>query len=186
MKYIKTELNKCNYLNTPCFEDFLQPRDIGNKEKLDIEITNKSKIERIFKKYKNKFIFILHSSAQPSYYLAKNNIFKDLNINAIGSLNMLEFTKIYFTKVKFIFTSTNKVYGNNPNKLKFIDHKSRWEVEKKLSISVKKININAPIVGDHQWYISDISKFKKCYPDFKLKYNITRILDEIIEAEMAF
>ena len=99
---------------------------------------------------------------------------------------MLEFTKIYFTKVKFIFTSTNKVYGNNPNKLKFIDHKSRWEVEKKLSISVKKININAPIVGDHQWYISDISKFKKCYPDFKLKYNITRILDEIIEAEMAF
>ena len=58
-------------------------------------------------------------------------------------------------------------------------------VEKKLSISVKKIKINLPRVGDHQWYISDISKFKKCYPEFKLKYNIPRILDEIIEAEMA-
>ena len=103
MKYIKTELNKCNYLNTPCFEDFLQPRDIGNKEKLDIEITNKSKIERIFKKYKNKFLFILHAAAQPSYDWAKNNIFKDLNINAIGSLKHAGVHKNIFYKSKVYF-----------------------------------------------------------------------------------
>ena len=50
---------------------------------LDIDITNKSKIERIFKKYKNNFSFILHAAAQPSHDWAKNNIFKDFNINAV-------------------------------------------------------------------------------------------------------
>jgi len=66
-------------------------------------------------------------------------------------------------------------------------HKSILEalnyVENKTSIEVKrKLNKNNRI-GDHKWYISDISKFLKDYPDFKLNYNTSRILDELIESE---
>ena len=56
-------------------------------------------------------------------------------------------------------------------------------VEKKLNITVNTINIKTPRVGDHQWYISDISKFKKSYPNFTLKYDVFKILDEIIDVE---
>ena len=57
-------------------------------------------------------------------------------------------------------------------------------IEKKLQIKIKKKIINKPRIGDHQWYISDIRKFKKNYPNFSLKYNVPKILDEIIEAEI--
>ena len=73
---------------------------------LDIDITNKSKIERIFKKYKNKFSFILHAAAQPSHDWAKSNIIKDFNINAVGTLHMLELTRLYSPGAKFIFAGT--------------------------------------------------------------------------------
>ena len=56
-------------------------------------------------------------------------------------------------------------------------------LKKKLNINVNTINIKKPRVGDHQWYISDISKFKKSYSNFKLKYNVFKILDEIIDVE---
>ena len=55
-------------------------------------------------------------------------------------------------------------------------------IEKKLKIKVKKKTIPNPRVGDHQWYISNINKFKKTYPKFKLTYNTGRILDEILES----
>ena len=97
---------------------------------LSIDITKKSQIEKIFKKYKNKFSFILHAAAQPSHDWAKSNIIKDFNINAVGTLHMLELTRLYSPGAKFIFISTNKVYGDNPNKLSFIEKKSRWEISK--------------------------------------------------------
>ena len=97
---------------------------------LSIDITKKLQIEKIFKKYKNKFSFILHAAAQPSHDWAKSNIIKDFNINAVGTLHMLELTRLYSPGAKFIFISTNKVYGDNPNKLSFIEKKSRWEISK--------------------------------------------------------
>jgi CDP-paratose 2-epimerase len=286
----------------------------------NIDITKYQSLEKIFKKYKKKISFILHAAAQPSHDWAKYHIFKDFELNAVATLNMLELTRLYCPDAKFIFTSTNKVYGDNPNKIKFIEKKTRWEVsptnkfykgidetfsidqcthsffgvskayadllcqeysnnfglnvacfragcitgpnhsgaklhgflsylvkacihkksydligykgkqvrdnihsydlsnafwqfyktprknalfnigggrfsncsileainyvEKKLGISVKKKIIIQPRVGDHQWYISDISKFKKFYPNYKLKYNVPMILDEIIDAEL--
>lgn len=283
----------------------------------NIDITNRENLEKIFKKNKKRISFILHAAAQPSHDWAKSNIDKDFRINAVGSLNMLDLTKKYAPNAKFIFTSTNKVYGDNPNKLKFIETKTRWElkkddrlyngideklsidncthsffgvskayadllaqeynknfgmnvacfragcitgpnhsgaklhgflsylvkaciknksynligykgkqvrdnihsydlvnafwhyfkkpkkdalfniggarysncsiieainyVEKKLKIKVKKNVTKTPRVGDHQWYISDISKFERSYPSFKLRYNVPKILDEIID-----
>ena len=94
----------------------------------NLDIRKYKPLERIFKKYKNKISLIIHAAAQPSHDYAKTKINLDFEINAIGTLNLLELTKKYCFKVPFIFMSTNKVYGDNPNKLSLIEKKKRWEV----------------------------------------------------------
>ena len=97
----------------------------------NLDIRKYKPLERIFKKYKNKISLIIHAAAQPSHDYAKTKINLDFEINAIGTLNLLELTKKYCFKVPFIFMSTNKVYGDNPNKLSLIEKKKRWEVKNK-------------------------------------------------------
>jgi len=60
---------------------------------------------------------------------AKNKPFIDFDINAKGTLNLLELTKLYCPDAPFIFMSTNKVYGDNPNHLPLIEKKTRWEIK---------------------------------------------------------
>ena len=293
-------------------------KNFKNYKHFNLDIRNISGLEKIFKKYNKNIDFILHAAAQPSHDWAYKDIRTDFSINSIGTLNMLELTKKYCPESVFIFTSTNKVYGDNPNRLNFIETKYRWSVNKKqkyykgidetmsidnckhslfgvskayadllvqeynknfgiktacfragcitgpnhsgaklhgflsylvkscvknreyqligykgkqvrdnihsydltnafwffykkpvnnavfniggsnysncsileainyienkLKIKVNKKIIPYPRVGDHQWYISNINKFKKTYPKFKLTYNTGRILDEILES----
>jgi CDP-paratose 2-epimerase len=281
------------------------------------DIRNYSALEKIFTKYKKNISLIIHCAAQPSHDYAKNFPILDFNINATGSLNLLELTKRYCPKAPFIFMSTNKVYGDNPNKLKISEKKNRWELNKndkyfkginekfsiddcthsffgvsktyadlivqeygknvglktvcfrggcltgpnhsgtklhgflsylvKISLSKKKYSligykgkqvrdnlhsydlvnafweffknptkgevynmgggrysncsiiealdlvenisnikikrevIKKPRVGDHIWYISDLSKFKKHYPNWKQKYNTKKIIEELVD-----
>jgi CDP-paratose 2-epimerase len=97
----------------------------------NIDIRNYSGLEKIFKKYKNSIKLIIHSAAQPSHDWAKRKPFVDFNINALGTLNMLNLTKKYSYNASFIFMSTNKVYGDNPNSLPLRESKHRWEISKK-------------------------------------------------------
>ena len=288
-----------------------------NFKNLNIDIRNFEKVKKIFKKYSKRISVIIHCAAQPSHDYGKNFPFLDFNINATGTLNLLELTKNFCPNVPFIFMSTNKVYGDNPNKLKIYETKTRWELKKndknykglnenfsidnathsffgvsktyadlivqeygkniglktvsfrggcitgpnhsgaslhgflsylvKESLENKKYNligykgkqvrdnlhsndlvncfwefykkprygeiynigggrysncsiiealnlvenisginikrkiINTPRVGDHIWYISDTSKFKKHFPNWKQKYNTKKILEELIE-----
>jgi CDP-paratose 2-epimerase len=101
-----------------------------NYHHYDISIVNYSSLEKIFKKYNKKIDLIIHAAAQPSHDWAYQNPILDFNINSLGTLNLLELTKIYCPKSVFIFTSTNKVYGDNPNKLNFIQKDQRWEIPK--------------------------------------------------------
>jgi len=78
-----------------------------------IDIRDRSKLEDIFKD--NKFDLIIHTAAQPSHDWASQEPFTDFDINAVGTLNLLEFTRLYNKDSTFIFTSTNKVYGDRPN-----------------------------------------------------------------------
>jgi CDP-paratose 2-epimerase len=94
------------------------------------DIRNYSALEKIFTRYKKNISLIIHCAAQPSHDYAKNFPILDFNINATGSLNLLELTKRYCPKAPFIFMSTNKVYGDNPNKLKISEKKNRWELNK--------------------------------------------------------
>ncbi len=94
------------------------------------DIRNYTQLEKIFKKYKKSISLIIHCAAQPSHDYGKNHPIIDFNVNATGTLNLLELTKKYCFDAPFIFMSTNKVYGDNPNKLKLVEKKNRWELKK--------------------------------------------------------
>ena len=101
----------------------------------NIDIRNYLALENIFKKYKNSIKLIIHSAAQPSHDWAKKEPFVDFNINALGTLNLLNLTKKYSHNAPFIFLSTNKVYGDNPNLLPLKELVNRWEILKKNKFS---------------------------------------------------
>jgi len=101
-----------------------------NFKSYNIDIRNNDNLIKIFKKYSKKISLIIHCAAQPSHDYGKNYPVIDFNVNATGTLNLLELTKLYCPNSPFIFMSTNKVYGDNPNKLKIIEKKKRWELKK--------------------------------------------------------
>ncbi len=96
----------------------------------NVDIRNTENLKKIFKKYSKNTALIIHCAAQPSHDYGKKFPVIDFNVNATGTLNLLELTKKYCPEAPFIFMSTNKVYGDNPNKLKIIEKKTRWELKK--------------------------------------------------------
>lgn len=94
----------------------------------NVDIRDYESLENIFKTYSTDVSCIIHTAAQPSHDWAAKEPFTDFNINAKGTLNLLELTKKYCDKAVFIFTSTNKVYGDNPNYLPFIEQDTRFEL----------------------------------------------------------
>lgn len=91
-----------------------------------IDIRDEKKIEKLFKE--NKFDLIIHTAAQPSHDWAAKEPITDFTVNALGTLILLENYRRYSPEAVFIFTSTNKVYGDTPNKLPLIEEKTRWEL----------------------------------------------------------
>ena len=104
-------------------------KKIKNYNHFNVDIRNYDSLQKIFKKYKKKISVIIHCAAQPSHDWAKDKAFIDFEINAKGTLNLLELTKIYCPDAPFIFMSTNKVYGDNPNKLPLVERSTRWEIK---------------------------------------------------------
>ena len=100
----------------------------NNYHHYDIDIRNKKQLSSIFKKYKKKIKLIIHCAAQPSHDWAYNNPLMDFQINSLATFNLLEFTKKYSPESVFIYASTNKVYGDNPNKINFQEQETRYEI----------------------------------------------------------
>ena len=115
-----------------------------NFKNFNCDIRGYGNLEKIFKKYSKKISLIIHCAAQPSHDYGKNFPIIDFNVNATGTLNLLELTKRYCADSPFIFMSTNKVYGDNPNNLKIVEKKYRWEL-KKNDKYFKGINEKFPI-----------------------------------------
>ncbi len=92
------------------------------------DIRDNNAIEKIFKKH--KFDIIIHTAAQPSHDWAAKEPFTDFTVNANGTLVMLENMRKHCPKAVFIFTSTNKVYGDTPNRLPLVELEKRWELPK--------------------------------------------------------
>jgi CDP-paratose 2-epimerase len=116
----------------------------NNFQSNSVDIRSIEALEKIFNKYKKNISLIIHCAAQPSHDYGKNFPILDFNVNAAGTLNLLELTKKFCPNAPFIFMSTNKVYGDNPNKLKVVEKEKRWEL-KKQDIYFKGIDENFSI-----------------------------------------
>lgn len=95
----------------------------------DTDIRDFKSLEQIFKYYGSDIDLVVHTAAQPSHDWAAKEPLTDFGVNATGTLHMLEATRLYAPEAVFIFTSTNKVYGNLPNRLPLVELDQRWEID---------------------------------------------------------
>ena len=93
-----------------------------------IDIRDRDAVERTMQSYGDAVELIVHTAAQPSHDWAAREPHTDFGVNAVGTLNLLEATRLYAPHATFIFTSTNKVYGDAPNNLPLVELDKRWEI----------------------------------------------------------
>lgn len=94
-----------------------------------IDIRDEEKVRKIFAGFGKDISLVVHTAAQPSHDWAAKEPFTDFTINANGTLVMLESTRQHCPDAAFIFTSTNKVYGDTPNQLPLAEKEMRWEID---------------------------------------------------------
>ncbi len=120
-------------------------KQYGRYELHPIDIRNYAALQSVFKKYGRQISLIIHTAAQPSHDWAAREPLTDFTINANGTLNLLEQTRLNCPEAVFIFTSTNKVYGDKPNYLPFEEKESRWEIAESSGYSEHGIDESMPI-----------------------------------------
>ncbi|HHH50272.1 MAG TPA: NAD-dependent epimerase/dehydratase family protein, partial [Saprospiraceae bacterium] len=106
----------------------LQHQSLSHFKNYPIDIRNIDALKGIFSHYGKNISCVIHTAAQPSHDWAAQEPFTDFSINATGTLNLLEVTRQVSPNAVFIFTSTNKVYGDSPNQLPLIEINTRWEI----------------------------------------------------------
>jgi CDP-paratose 2-epimerase len=95
---------------------------------LDIDIRDTSAVDRVFVEHGARIELIVHTAAQPSHDWAAREPQTDFGINANGTLNLLEAARANCPDAPFVFCSTNKVYGDTPNRLPLQDLDTRLEL----------------------------------------------------------
>jgi CDP-paratose 2-epimerase len=103
-------------------------RDLEGFRSVDLDIRDAEGIERLFADAGDEVEMIVHTAAQPSHDWAASDPQADFGINANGTLNLLEATRRHCAAASFIFTSTNKVYGDTPNRLPLEELETRLEL----------------------------------------------------------
>ncbi len=104
-----------------------------------VDIRDREAIHKLFVEFGSDIGVVIHAAAQPSHDWAAREPFTDFEINATGTLNLLEATRSHSPDASFIFTSTNKVYGDLPNELPLVETETRWTLD-----------------PSHEWAISGI------------------------------
>jgi CDP-paratose 2-epimerase len=102
---------------------------------IDLDIRDQEGVERLFAERAREIEVVVHTAAQPSHDWAAGDPFTDFTVNASGTLNLLQAARTHSPDAPFIFTSTNKVYGDLPNSLPLVELDTRLELPR-----------------DHQWY----------------------------------
>ena len=92
-----------------------------------LDIRDRAAVESLFKG--SDFDLIIHAAAQPSHDLAAKRPFDDFDVNAVGTLNLLENTRRHRPDAIFIHMSTNKVYGDAPNRIQLKELSTRWDYD---------------------------------------------------------
>lgn len=93
------------------------------------DIRDRESMRTIFRKYGKRISVVIHAAAQPSHDWAAKEPITDFEVNAMGTLILLEAVREYCPDAPFIFTSTNKVYGDTPNLLPLVETNTRWEID---------------------------------------------------------
>ena len=93
-----------------------------------LDIRDRDGLDRVFRAHRRRVALIVHCAAQPSHDWAAREPHTDFEINAVGTLNVLEAARAHCPDATFVFCSTNKVYGDLPNALPLAEHPTRWEL----------------------------------------------------------
>jgi CDP-paratose 2-epimerase len=96
----------------------------------DLDVRHRARVLDLFGRFGRAIELVVHAAAQPSHDWAAREPFTDFDINAVGTLNLLEATRLHSNEATFIFTSTNKVYGDRPNDLPLVELDTRWELDR--------------------------------------------------------
>lgn len=103
---------------------------------LDVDIRDAARVEQTVARYGTSLTLLVHAAAQPSHDWAAREPVTDFGVNAVGTLNLLEACRQHAPEAVFIFTSTNKVYGDAPNRLPLVERETRWEIDPSHPFSV--------------------------------------------------
>lgn len=101
---------------------------IPQYEHHSVDIRDSAAIAGIFKRHRGKIDAVVHTASQPSHDWAARSPQTDFGVNANGTLNLLEAAREFCPEAPFVFTSTNKVYGDTPNRLPLQELEKRWEI----------------------------------------------------------
>ena len=110
-------------------------RELPDFRSLDLDIRDRDAIDALFREHGSAIELVVHTAAQPSHDWAARDPHTDFTVNANGTLNLLQACREHTPDATFIFTSTNKVYGDLPNLLPLEERETRLELPE-----------------DHEWY----------------------------------
>ncbi|MFL6531453.1 MAG: NAD-dependent epimerase/dehydratase family protein [Chthoniobacterales bacterium] len=102
---------------------------VSEYEHNDLDIRDAQRVLDLFKQNAGRIAAVVHTAAQPSHDWAARDPQMDFTVNANGTLNLLEAARTHCPEAPFVFTSTNKVYGDTPNRLPLRELEMRWEIE---------------------------------------------------------
>jgi len=91
----------------------------------DVDVRDRTRLAEVVAEAKPSLI--VHAAAQPSHDLAARRTFDDFDVNAVGTLNLLEAARNHCPESPFVFLSTNKVYGDAPNEAPLVELETRWD-----------------------------------------------------------
>jgi CDP-paratose 2-epimerase len=104
--------------------------DLGERYRHEsIDIRHGDAVDALLARYGASVSLVVHAAAQPSHDWAARDPKTDFAVNAAGTLNLLEAVRRQAPSAVFIFTSTNKVYGDAPNRLPLVEQTTRWEID---------------------------------------------------------
>jgi CDP-paratose 2-epimerase len=131
-----------------------------------IDIRDYQSLEELFKQHGASIKLIVHTAAQPSHDWAAKEPLTDYSVNVTGTMNMLELTRLYCPEAVFIFTSTNKVYGDTPNFLPLVELEKRWEIS-----------------NDHAYYKEGIDEFMSIDQSKHSLFGASKVSADILTQE---
>jgi CDP-paratose 2-epimerase len=103
-------------------------QDIGAFSHVELDVRDADGVLRVFERHAPRIELVVHTAAQPSHDWAARDPQTDFGVNAQGTLNLLEAARRHAPDATFVFTSTNKVYGDRPNQLPLEDRGLRLDL----------------------------------------------------------